>query len=99
MGAEIEDDERWPIPPERRSEIVDFLFQTMRLEEPKDGLTAAKTLIGLDKVNSEQEDLLANLTFEQLRLELARRIESLQAADGPTPPKARVPLGIDKKAT
>lgn len=98
MEAEIEDDERWPIPPERRGEIVDFLFQTMRTEEPKDGIAAAKLLVALDKINAEHEEVLGSLTFDQLRMELSRRLEALESNDVPgQPSKARSPVGIVKK--
>lgn len=49
--------ERWPIPEEKRAEIVERLLKTMNSGEAsdRDQIAAAKALQAMDRLNMEQE--------------------------------------------
>jgi hypothetical protein len=70
--------ERWPIPPDRRIEILESLMQIVsdRTASPRERTSAAKALLHADQLNVEQEKMeqLDEHEYRARLVQLARQL-------------------------
>ena len=84
--------ERWPIPDNKRAQIVGRLIEIVESYEsdPRDIVAASRVLAAIDKMNIDIEGAAASLTFDELKEELRYRLSEMQQDAGSSEKQKRI---------